>query len=426
MREVTITHVRKREFIRLQCRLVLAAAVGALAFGSAACHRRDIESPWWTKEERHFHAASFDLAPPAAHREGDYTIFIPQGVLRHTLALAATESLVVGRDVTIAEPSPHHDTKDLARISSTGRVSIGRRSRLGALYAAGPEPARLEEGVMITQYAKTPVPFDGTPPPVGVALVSDRSSAVEEYRWHVTVPPAADLPTDAITPTTSRAHPLAPGSYRSLTVPLGGTARLTKGTYFFETIAVSEGGTLEIDNATGFLHVWVRRRLSIAGSMRELSSQPSMLLGYEGTDPPHISVSFHGTLVAPYATVSLPATEEPHTGAFFARAIQVADHAFIEHRTFVGWQMLIADPIVACRTCAVTATADLRRCCAFARAGASDEVGENGTDELARTEECIAAVVPGFMACEEASLLYPDACEKLDVGFRPKLSCGER
>jgi hypothetical protein len=196
------------------------------------------------------------------------------------------------------------------------------------------------------------------------------------------------------------------------------------------SLAVKRDGALEIDNASGLVYVWIRRSLEIAGNMREYATQPSTLIGYEGSEPPQISAAFQGTLVSPNATVSLPATAQPHSGAFFARAIQVADHAVIEHRTFIGWQLTMPDPRTTCRLCAVGATSMMRRC--YARSSHRATPGPHSAlltgngidsrkllDEYVALDDCLSRVMPEFVRCEERSNLVPDACEKLGAGYRP-------
>jgi hypothetical protein len=293
--------------------------------------------------------------------------------------------------------------------------------------------------VTIAMYAKSSVPFRGPLPSAQAVLVaSPRNSSIEEYRWRVSSSDPQTVPSDALVGVEHAARSLPPGSYSSLLVPAGTKARLAAGSYFFESLVVERDGALEIANGSEPVYVWVRRNLTIAGKMWEYSSLPSTLIGYEGTEPPHISATFRGTLIAPNSTVYLPATVEPHSGSFFARAIEVADHAVIEQRTSLGWQVMGPDTVTECKVCAISATATMRRCCAHSNHSGTDDLSgaasaadvasgsSKALETYVTTDECLSRVVPNFFSCEEGAYLVPDACEKLGVGFHPAVSCGER
>jgi hypothetical protein len=89
--------------------------------------------------------------------------------------------------------------------------------------------------------------------------------------------------------------------------------------------------------------------------------EPTVLVGYAGAGSPRLAARFRGTLVAPHATVRLPATPEPHGGAFFAKDIVVADGAVIEHRAFAA-EPSTAAPAVVCAACLVEQSAFIRAC----------------------------------------------------------------
>ena len=410
----------------------------AAPFLVGACDGPDLDSPWVSHERRDFYRTSADARELGTRTPGEYVIFTPQGVARRKLTLAAAQSLVIGRDVTVTEP-PQPDAKPLLGcISSVGALTIGARSQVGIVYAMGQSAPDLGDGVVVTMYVKSSVsPRGHLAMNDSTMVVSAGNSSVEGYRWHVAGADPQPLPGDALTAVGQPARPLAPGSYESLVVPAGKKALLGPGSYFLNSLSVKRDGALEIDNASGLVHVWVGQSLEIAGNMREYSTQPSTLIGYEGSEPPQISAAFHGTLVSPNATVSLPATAQPHSGAFFARAIQVADRTVIEHRTFLGWQLQTQDPRNTCRLCAVAATATLRRCYARSLRGPTPDTRSavtsigNGTgsrkvlNEYVALDDCLSRVMPDFVRCEERLALVPDACEKLEAGYRPVLSRDE-
>jgi hypothetical protein len=408
------------------------AALAAVAAGVGACRGPDIDRLWSMQESRRFHASTAGIEKVEGTALGEYVIFVPQGVARQTLTLAATESLVIGDDVTVKEFVQPHAAPELGTVSSVGSLTVGAGSHLGALYALGDTGPQLGPGMTISMYGESVSPYEGFVPRKNrESLRASASPAVEEFRWNekATGPAAPGVVAGA---PGAAVRPLAPGAYASLVIPSGTTARLKSGSYFFSSLVVQPGGTLEIDNASGMVKVSVDQTLTIAGRMREYSRQPSTLIGYGGSASPDISTAFEGTLVAPNATIVLPATSEPHSGGFFARAIRVADHAVVEHRTFMGWELTFEDVPTACGLCALSADASMRRCCAKAyRASSNDPLSlpdGNGVagafDKHHELEECLSRVLPSFIACEERSYLVPEGCEELGHGYRPQLSCG--
>jgi hypothetical protein len=406
--------------------LIARAATAAIVFAGVACNDPNVENPWFKGEHRRFYPTSEAVPNLNDAAPNEYFIEIPQGVLRQKLALAADQSLVIGRKVTVTEPPRRSGKQDLAMVASVGDFAIGAGSRVGAVYALGHSAPRSEENVTVGMYAKSVVPFEGYPPSTDLTRVLPGvRSSVEEFRWRLKVPPPQAIPDDLFAVPGQAPKPLPPGSYGALVVPAGAKLRLGAGSFFFESLRVEEGGRLEIDNTSGLVYIWITRSLAILGTMREYSVQPSTLIGYQGTDPPRIATAFRGTLVAPNATVRVPATAEPHSGSFFARAIEVADHAVIEHRTFLGWSLMLPDAGVGCRLCGGSATMTMNRCGAHSRVTplansvSSSEKALAAEVELA---ECLSRVLPEFFACEETWGLAPDGCEKLGLGYRPPSS----
>jgi hypothetical protein len=416
-------------------RRALCVALVGLAL---SCDGRDIDRLWSAHEQRLSYPSPAAAGLPHETRPGEYEVFVPQGVDRLALTLAATESLTIGSDVEISDPAQEHKKVGLGVISSLGTLSIGAGSRVGAVYALGRSSPTLGEGVTVQFYGKSVLPFEapGSDP---AKFMSDVRPAIDGYRWGKPAPPPVAVSSGHVVTAERPAPPLPPGSYESLIVRGDEKVRLKPGTYFFDALVVERAGTLEIDDISGVVYIWVTRTLVIAGNIRKYSLQPSTLFGYHGSEPPSISAAFHGTLVAPNATIALPATAEPHIGGFFARAIRVADHAVVQHRTFMGWQQLFQDPSVACGICAISTRAAMRRCCANSyRPGTLEQLDAppfiDGTDhdhsrraldDYNGLEACLSRVIPTFLACEESAGLVSGVCERRDLGYRAPSSCGD-
>jgi len=403
-----------------------------------ACDGRDIDRLWSPHEQRLSYPSPAAAGLPREMRSDEYSVFVPQGVDRVALTLAATESLTIGSDVELSDPAQQQKTKGLGVVSSLGTLSIGARSRVGAVYALGQSSPTIAEGVTVQFYGKSVLPFEapGNDP---AKFMSNVNPAIEAYRWRESAPPPVAVSSGLVVKADRPAPPLPPGSYGSLIVREAEKVRLKAGTYFFDALVVERGGTLEIDDVSGLVYVWIKETLVIAGNMRKYSLQPSTLFGYHGFQTPSISAAFQGTLVAPNAIVTLPATAEPHIGGFFARAIRVADHAVVEHRTFMGWQQLFANPSVACGICAISTNAAMRRCCANSYRpalldaldrppfidGPDHDRSRTALDDYNGLELCLSRVIPTFLACEESAGLVSGACERLDLGYRAPSNCGD-
>jgi hypothetical protein len=419
-----------------QWRRVLWAALLVLIGG---CHRHGLDRRWSPREQRFFYPSPSAADALRELPADEYAVFAPLGIDRAQVTMSATESVTIGSDVAIKDPAPGQRNLALGLVTSLGSLAVGARSQLGAVYALGTSAPKLGEGAALTLYAKSVVPVEAAPADLPKRRMSNVPPAIEGYRWREATPSPAVVPARFIVPADRSPTPLPPGSYGALVVPPGEKVRLQPGTYFFDSLVVQPSGTLEIDNVSELVYIWVNETLVLDGEMHPFSRQPTTLLGYHGSRPPSISTTFRGTLVAPNATVVLPATAEPHAGAFFARAIRVADHALIEHRTFTGWQQLFQDASVACSICGISANAAMRRCCALSDrpgaaagldertfpAGAGDDRTLRALDDHDKLETCLSRVMPTFFGCEDNALLVPDACEALGFGYRAPASCGE-
>src|SRR5690606_35958774 len=64
----------------------------------------------------------------------------------------------------------------------------------------------------------------------------------------------------------------------------------------------------------------------------------NVFVGYLGTQDAFVESAFSGTLVAPNAKLWLKTTGTPHRGSFFAKHVDVAAEAVVEHHPFpLAW-----------------------------------------------------------------------------------------
>lgn len=236
--------------------------------------------------------------PEEAHT---VTVELPEGSSLCELHLYAAETLTIGSGVTGAGAS----------IGWVG-ANVGSNAIVQTMASDGP--------VTVSGGAS-----------VGIASGSSVSGSVDEFvqhhgplarevlSWQVLVPPGTTPNVDASTVTGT----LAPGRYGTVVVPSGATLELAAGAYYFAELDVQSDGELLLPPA-GSSIVHVLDALSFAGVVQG-GSNAQLALIYLGTDSVTLSASIDGTLVAPYASVTLACPNTgAQAGAYFARDLTVA------------------------------------------------------------------------------------------------------
>ena len=123
---------------------------------------------------------------------------------------------------------------------------------------------------------------------------------------------------------------LLPGSYSSVHVKSRSTLTLVGGEYFFESLTIEPQASLVIDSSESPVRIYVKSGLIFRGAMLDHEGgMPKVLLAYFGTSNGLVESSFDGTLVAPKAKLVLASV--PHSGAFYAKELEVQAGARIEH-----------------------------------------------------------------------------------------------
>ena len=361
---------------------------------ACACNERDIERPWVAQEVRTVHPRASALPPPT-NSQGGYSIFVPLGVNRSLLALAASESLTLGQGVAVAEGKQGSGV--FSCVTSMGSLSIGRGTQVGCVYALG-NAFVLEDGVSIQGYVKSAA----TPEIRGRAraalgLLDHVETDVEEFRWGEG--PLDVNRGDRVSRSGEAELEIDPGTYRDVVVGSGSGVLLRAGEYRVESLDIRPGGVLEIDNSRGSVFVWVTRALGVSGEIVDFKARSNVLFGYTGAVSPTITVPFRGTLVAPNSTVDLRAAGGPHVGSFFARRLVVADGVVIEHQPFVGAAPDFQLPDVVCKNCALIALHSPGGCCADRRS--------------APAAGCAEKERSSFEACEQSAGYRRGICSKL-------------
>ncbi|HEY7372495.1 MAG TPA: hypothetical protein VIF57_10080 [Polyangia bacterium] len=141
---------------------------------------------------------------------------------------------------------------------------------------------------------------------------------------------------------------LLPGSYGNVTINSGCTLTLHQGTYTFTGWSVQSNSTIITKSGTGVagqINIHVRDGFTFRGKFVETTSgltRPNLVVAVYGNNSQvPIGGPFQGTLIALNSSVvlnTLPTQTPPvfHTGAFYARDIQVDPDNTIKHFPFSG------------------------------------------------------------------------------------------
>lgn len=433
--------------------VVFAALLASIA---AACRAPDDDRAWGLNETRRVFSKSTEL-PRADPKNGSFAVFVPLGLERHRLTLAAQDQLRIGQDATIIRATLSSARVTYGTVSTMGEGTVEKNATLGALYAYGRSSPRVETGATVHGYVRSAVPATevGTAT-VGIALLERMSSPIEGFTWRVDFH-SKNRGAHLADPSDGKLSPLEPGAYSQLLVRTGSVAVLRNGTYYFDDFKVEQGGTLEINNTNGAVYVWVRNSFELLGPMQEYRLNGDVLFGFAGSKPV-IASAFRGTFVAPAASVRLPKAGGPHHGAFFAREIVVEPGVTVEHRSFMTW---INDPPVislACNRCAIYARRHVRDCCsalnraralfaeaeercaaACLRQGSQDLPALSGhcaakcgawadekvIGEEAEFERCSEEADSIYADCQMADYYRPDTCRNLGYPDYGREACSE-
>jgi hypothetical protein len=189
----------------------------------------------------------------------------------------------------------------------------------------------------------------------GTTTENTSLTPLQRPSWSVTFP-AETLVNQTITTTKS----FTPGGYGATTIKQFGKLTLSAGTYTFKSLSLEGGGTLDLDNRTGPIFIYVETTLGWAGAstLRD-TARDNVLVGIAGASPFTLVSSFRGVLVAPYASVTLGACTPSHSGAFFARSLKLSSHGVVKHRPFTppNFPTASASPIANARSAHAVSTA---------------------------------------------------------------------
>jgi len=139
---------------------------------------------------------------------------------------------------------------------------------------------------------------------------------------------------------------LLPNTYGNITINSQCSLTLHTGTYFFNNWTVQSDTTIFTVSGSGLIVVHVRDGFTFRGKIVETqgNARPKLFVGVYGSGSIPLGGPFTGTLMALNSSVTLQTlpTQPPpnppifHSGAFYAKNIQVDPDNTIKHFPFLG------------------------------------------------------------------------------------------
>jgi|GEM_PF-5403070 len=170
----------------------------------------------------------------------------------------------------------------------------------------------------------------------GNHIIDESIRMPRETNFQVVFPPAAIT---SVWTEPGSVKSLSPGRYGVVRIAPNSTLHMKSGAYYFEQLNLEDSSHLVLNDSNGPIFVYAKSVTSIRCTIEnERGTVPEWLLFYTGEQELNLERSFHGTLLAPKASVILHAAH--HIGSFYAHALKIEANAKITHMP--GLPMLIA------------------------------------------------------------------------------------
>lgn len=249
-----------------------------------------------------------------------------------------------------------------------GQVTLGSKAKVGSLFSDTSVNLKSQAAVNGSLWAATTLQADPSALVTGSRTVGQAITSGDNEPWSVFYP-TANQGNRSVEP--SHVMTLTPGAFADVSVKTSAKLTLSAGTYFFENLTLEPSSTLDLDNRTGAVYLYVHHQLIYRGKTTERdATKPNVLFGVLGTEMVTIEAPFRGTVVAPSAQIKLGTVASPgHVGAFYGKSLQVDPDSTIKHRPFSrsdctgtfgclgGWEPSGAIPNVS-RSLGITARTD--------------------------------------------------------------------
>jgi hypothetical protein len=260
-------------------------------------------------------------------------ISMPSGSNFRTTAIAASDALAIGDRAQIANTSGGFGSvanagtagsdfgvsSSVGTVTSVAAVSLRDRSHvIGSVTSGG--AVTQSSGVRVDGRVTANAPFG--PPDIA--------------SWQIQFPQSSQN----VSLARSQALDLSPGAYSHVTVNGGASLKLRAGTYFLDQLDLESQAGITLDDSAGPITIYVQSALIYRGNVTG-GTADRLLLAYLGSQATALETSFHGTLVAPAASVRLGVGGTPHAGAVFARDVQVDPGVSFTALPFASWDSVI-------------------------------------------------------------------------------------
>lgn len=258
------------------------------------------------------HVKAIESACPRG-QECEIVLQFPTGVNGENLAVSASEGIIIGSGTELTAADGQfadiatstgeirvESSSGVGTVSTSGHVFVGSQSTIhGKLFASSTE---VQSGAS----APGVLPYPGEP---------------NKIKWNVTFPSASG---DSINLEPAQTRNLDPGNYGALRVASRSTVTLTTGTYYFDTLQLEPDSILEVDTTGGTVVINVRGELTHRGRLISLGSPSDIIVVMLGTGRAELGDEFDGTLVAPYAEVSIARPRSgAHDAQIFGRKVSI-------------------------------------------------------------------------------------------------------
>ena len=255
-------------------------------------------------------ASSASYAVTSPDQVVAFTIGTPAQVTPSTVAISANGSLRLD---------------DRARLSNlvatnigSGTTQIGVQTAVGSVVTQAPVAVAPRASVTALTYASS-ASIDPT-----ASVASQVPNAVltptQTLTWSAHFAPCTN---DIVLQNQANLAP-APGSYCAVAINAGSTLRLTAGTYYAQSLHLESQSTLLIDDSAGPVILYVNSSLQWKGHVRAVANHtPRLFTAYAGTEAVPVISALAGTLVAPYATVTLSDAVDSNVGSVAAQSVEI-------------------------------------------------------------------------------------------------------
>lgn len=261
-----------------------------------------------------------------------FSISLPRGVS------IAEESVAAGRNLAILDRALVQESTGVLALVANAGTSTGGLTQLGNDARSGTilsQPAvtlgdrSRVEGNVQSGGAITP----GNQGVVTGTSMANSAVAFDPWSWTVNFPATSQ---NVVVPQAGSAT-ITPGSFENVTIFSQATLRLSTGTYYLNSFDLEPQAKIAVDTTLGPVVIYVRTGLIWRGAANFTGPMDRLLVGYAGTDSIALETPFTGTFAAPDATVRLAVGATSHTGAFFAKNLQLDPDVKVTRLPFAGW-----------------------------------------------------------------------------------------